>query len=311
MPPETCYLKYSSILGIVAWLLCAAFLVVPSGHSSTGASFEIRVEVLGDTEGVDFRPYLQTVEKSIKANWYSLIPESARPPIMRKGEVGIAFAILKNGSATGLKLVSSGDVPLDRGAWGGVTASNPFPPLPTAFTGKYLALRVHFFYNYNPDSSLWVRVPEQVRLSEILIAAPLRSSSAQMAEAQRKAQDLLDAIRRGSSFADIARANSQGPTAAQGGDLGYFDRGGLAPAIQELVFQLKAGNASDVVRTEQGFQIFEVTERPAAANISLEVLGQPITAELRAYLAEVTQKGEAEPGQNRSDVSGHVAKRRG
>src|SRR5579863_7986000 len=290
MPPETSYMKRSSILGIVAWLLFTAFLFAPSGYSSTGAAFEIGLEVLSDTQGLDFGPYLQNVERSIKANWYNSIPESARPPILQKGDVGIAFAILTNGTVTGMKLVSSGNVALDRGAWGGVTASNPFPPLPTAFTGKYLALRVHFYYNYNPNSSLWVRVPEQVRLSEILIAAPLRSSSAQVAEAQRKAQDLLDAIRRGGSFADLAKANSQGPTAAQGGDLGYFDRGGLAPALQELVFQLKAGDASDVVRTEQGFQIFEVTERPAAANISLEVLGQPINGELGVYLAEVTQK---------------------
>jgi len=283
-------MKRSSTFGIVAWLLFAAFLFAPSAHSSTGATFEIGLEVLSDTQGLDFGPYLQNVERSIKANWYNSIPESARPPILQKGDVGIAFAILKNGNVTGMKLVSSGDVPLDRGAWGGITASNPFPPLPTAFTGKYLALRVHFYYNYDPDSSLWVRVPEQVRLSEILIAVPPHSNSAQIAEGQHKTQDLLDAIRRGSDFADLAKANSQGPTAAQGGDLGYFDRGGLAPAIEELVFQLKVGDASDVVRTEQGFLIFEVTERPAAANISLEVLGQPITRELGAYLAEVTQK---------------------
>jgi hypothetical protein len=41
----------------------------------------------------------------------------------------------------------SGDVALDRAAWGGVTASNPFPPLPGEFSGQYLALRFHFYYN--------------------------------------------------------------------------------------------------------------------------------------------------------------------
>ena len=225
------------------------------------------LEVLSDTRGVDFGPYLQTVEKSVKANWSNLIPESARSPIMKKGEVGIEFVVLKNGDVTGMKLVSSGDVALDRGAWGGITASSPFPSLPTAFTGEYLALRAHFYYNYNPDSSLWVRVTEQVRLSEILIATPPRSNSAQIAEAQHKAQDLLSAIRRGGNFADLAKANSQGPTAAQAGDLGYFDRGSLTPPIEEIVFRLKVGDASDVVRTEQGFVIFEVTERPAPANI--------------------------------------------
>jgi TonB family protein len=50
--------------------------------------------------------------------------------MMKKGEVGIEFAILKNGNVAGMKLVSSGDVALDRGAWAGITASNPFPPLP-------------------------------------------------------------------------------------------------------------------------------------------------------------------------------------
>jgi hypothetical protein len=43
----------------------------------------------------------------------------------------------------------SGDVSLDRAAYGGITASTPFPPLPGEFGGEYLALRFHFFYN--PD----------------------------------------------------------------------------------------------------------------------------------------------------------------
>jgi outer membrane biosynthesis protein TonB len=58
--------------------------------------------------------------------------------------------ILKNGSIAGLAVVSgSGDVSLDRAAYGGITSSNPFPPLPSEFHGEYLALRFHFFYN--PD----------------------------------------------------------------------------------------------------------------------------------------------------------------
>jgi TonB family protein len=210
--------------------------------------------------------------------------------MMKKGEVGIEFAILKNGNVAGMKLVSSGDVALDRGAWAGITASNPFPPLPPQLTGSSLALRVHFYYNYNPDSSLWIGVPEQIRLSEILIATPQPSNSAQLAEAQHKAQDLLDVIRRGGRFADLAKANSQGPTAAQGGDLGYFDHGKLAPSIEELVFQLKVGDVSDVVHTKQGFVILQVTERPAKTDMSLEVSNQAITSDLGAYLAEVTQK---------------------
>ncbi len=110
------------------------------------------LDVLSDTMGVDFGPYLQRVLHDVKMNWYLLIPESAKAPIMKKGNVGIEFAILKDGSVAGMKLVySSGDVALDRGAWGGITNSNPFPPLPTEFGGQYLALRFKFLYN--PDST--------------------------------------------------------------------------------------------------------------------------------------------------------------
>jgi len=108
------------------------------------------LEILSDTMGVDFGPYLQRVLHDVKVNWYNLIPESARAPIMKKGKVTIEFAILKNGTVAGMKLEStSGDVALDRGAWGGITASNPFPPLPSEFGGQYLALRFAFYYN--PD----------------------------------------------------------------------------------------------------------------------------------------------------------------
>jgi TonB family protein len=110
------------------------------------------LEVLTDTMGVDFGPYLQRVLHDVRINWYNLIPESARAPIMKKGKVTIEFAILKNGTVAGMKLVStSGDVALDRGAWGGITASNPFPPLPNEFGGQYLGLRFAFYYN--PDKA--------------------------------------------------------------------------------------------------------------------------------------------------------------
>ncbi len=108
------------------------------------------LDVLTDTMGVDFGPYLQRVLHDVRVNWYNLIPEAARAPIMKKGKVSIEFAIMKDGTVAGMRLVStSGDVALDRGAWGGITASNPFPPLPNEFGGQFLALRFHFFYN--PD----------------------------------------------------------------------------------------------------------------------------------------------------------------
>lgn len=106
------------------------------------------MEVLSDTMGVDFGPYLARVLHDVRENWYRIIPDSARAPLMKKGKVAIEFAILKNGQIAGLQIVStSGDVALDRAAYGGITASKPFPPLPNEFGGQYLALRFRFYYN--------------------------------------------------------------------------------------------------------------------------------------------------------------------
>ena len=104
------------------------------------------------TPGRGFGPYLARVLHDVRQNWYRIIPESARAPLMEKGKISIEFAILKNGQVAGLQIVgSSGDVALDRAAYGGISASKPFPPLPSEFGGEYLALRFHFYYN--PDRS--------------------------------------------------------------------------------------------------------------------------------------------------------------
>jgi TonB family protein len=105
-------------------------------------------DILSDTQGVDFGPYLSRVIQSIKNNWYNLIPEEARPPLLKHGKVAIRFLITPDGKVAGMYVEApSGDIPLDRAAYGGITASDPFSPLPHEFHGPYLALRITFFYN--------------------------------------------------------------------------------------------------------------------------------------------------------------------
>ena len=109
------------------------------------------MDILSDTMGVDFGPYLARVLHNVKENWYNLMPESAA--MGKRGKVAIEFAILKDGRVAGMRYEqggSSGDVALDRAAYGSITASDPFPPLPGEFGGPYLALRFHFYYNPGP-----------------------------------------------------------------------------------------------------------------------------------------------------------------
>jgi TonB family protein len=108
------------------------------------------LEILSDTQGVDFGPYLQRILRVVQENWERGMPESVM--MGKKGKLTIDFAITKDGQVADMKVFApSGDTALDRAAWGGITLSNPFPPLPREFNGPYLSLRFRFYYN--PDKA--------------------------------------------------------------------------------------------------------------------------------------------------------------
>jgi len=111
------------------------------------------VEVLSDTQGVDFNSWLQRWHYETERTWDPLIPDEVNPPILKKGQVLIHFKVLPNGRLMEGSMVlegRSGDVALDRAAWGALTGSN-YPPLPKDFHGPYLELRALFMYNLQPQ----------------------------------------------------------------------------------------------------------------------------------------------------------------
>ncbi|MBK9169696.1 MAG: energy transducer TonB [Bryobacterales bacterium] len=104
------------------------------------------LELLSDPMGVDFRPYLIQILASVRRNWFAVMPESAK--LGRRGKVAIQFSIDRQGRVPKLVIAaSSGADPLDRAAVAGVSASNPFPPLPAEFRGQQI--RVQFTFSYN------------------------------------------------------------------------------------------------------------------------------------------------------------------
>jgi len=112
-------------------------------------------EVLTDTMGWDYSAYLTRILQTIRQNWYNILPPSVFPPLRKQGKLTIEFVILRDGTVNGMTLhTSSGDVALDRAAWGSITASNPFEPLPKEFPGQNFGLRLFYFYNIEPGADL-------------------------------------------------------------------------------------------------------------------------------------------------------------
>lgn len=104
------------------------------------------LELLSDPEGVDFRPYLIRILSNVRRNWWAVMPESAS--LGRRGKVAIQFAISRDGRVPKLVIVSpSGADALDRAAVAGISASNPFPPLPSEYKGEQIRLQFTFTYN--------------------------------------------------------------------------------------------------------------------------------------------------------------------
>jgi peptidyl-prolyl cis-trans isomerase SurA len=145
--------------------------------------------------------------------------------------------------------------------------------------------------------------PEQIRLSELLIAgkkdkAPPADEQQELAAARAKADDLLAQIRKGAAFDEIAKKNSDGPTAAQGGDLGYFKRATLAKELEDKTFAMKPGEVSEVIQTKQGFVILKVTEHQQAGvpplvaiepKVQEAIYMQKLQPALRAYLQKLRE----------------------
>lgn len=174
--------------------------------------------------------------------------------------------------------------------------------------------------------------PEFIRLSEILVAPKTDASKADAskaaapaattapdaaapapsavpmdeaakaaadAAAEAKANDLLKQIRAGANFEDIAKKYSDGPSAADGGELGMFKRGQLAKELEDKTFAMKAGEVTEVTRTKQGFVILKVLDhqqagippmKDALPKIQDALYYQKLQPALRAYLTKLREE---------------------
>jgi peptidyl-prolyl cis-trans isomerase D len=119
------------------------------------------------------------------------------------------------------------------------------------------------FYDDNLER-LYSR-PAQVRASQILLEVPSPATPEEEEAVRTRAEDLLLRARSGEDFAELARGFSEHSTQTLGGDMGFFGAGSMRPEFEEAAFALGAGEISEVVRSDLGFQIIRVTDRRDAS----------------------------------------------
>ena len=140
--------------------------------------------------------------------------------------------------------------------------------------------------------------PEQVELAEIFLGTEDKSPE-EIAAVRTKADDLHNRVAKGEDFAEISKRYSEGTTAKDGGDLGRFERGQLAPQLEEAVFKLERNGVSEVIQTKTGFEILKVLNHYDAGLQPLDKVENEITNKLytekmepalRNYLAELREE---------------------
>jgi TonB family protein len=121
----------------------------PGGGGGHGqGTFGNGYEILTPTEGVDFSDYMQRMLENVRRNWYAVMPQSAL--LGDRGRVLLRFKIMANGGVPSddpSREMGSGKEPLDRAAVSAIRSSNPFEPLPPAFHGPFIEIRIMFLYN--------------------------------------------------------------------------------------------------------------------------------------------------------------------
>jgi peptidyl-prolyl cis-trans isomerase SurA len=208
--------------------------------------------------------------------------------------------------------------------------------------GGHLALSTEEVQKFYDEHKEEMQHPEFIRLSEILItpkaaaaptpdpnaappgasgqtplddAAKQANDAAALSAAEAKAKDVLKQLHDGASFDEVAKKNSDGPSAADGGALGTFERGKLAKELEDRTFAMKTGEITDVIRVKQGYAILRVDDHEMAGVPSMKdampriqdaLYYQKLQPALRAYLTKLREEAYIKIAQGYTDT-GHSA----
>ncbi len=123
------------------------------------------------------------------------------------------------------------------------------------------------YYDTNPDA---FKKPERVKASHILIQFQPDADESERAKAREELAKIQKKLEKGEDFGALAKEFSQCPSAANGGDLGYFRRGQMVKPFEDAAFALEPGQTSDIIETRFGYHLIRVTDKEPESTIKYE-----------------------------------------
>jgi peptidyl-prolyl cis-trans isomerase C len=160
--------------------------------------------------------------------------------------------------------------------------------------------QVNDFYAKNPDQ---FKQGESVRASHILIAVPKGADAAAKTQARAKAEQVLKDVKAGQDFAALAKEHSADPgSAANGGDLGFFQQGQMVGPFNDAAFTLAPGTTSELVETDFGFHIIRVVEKKEGRTIPLE----EVKPQVEQYLERLNRQEQTDAFVNGLKAKGKI-----
>ena len=160
--------------------------------------------------------------------------------------------------------------------------------------------KVKAYYDSHPE---FFKQPEKVKASHILIKVKPDATEAEKAEAMKKVKAVQEKLKKGDDFAEVAKASSEGPSAAKGGDLGYFGRGQMVKPFEDVAFSLEPGKVSDVVKTQFGYHLIKVADKKPESTVPFDTVKprleqylkqEEVQKEIKKYIDNLRKEAKVE-----------------
>lgn len=155
------------------------------------------------------------------------------------------------------------------------------------------------YYDKNMEK---FRTEEKVKASVILIKVKPNAGDAEDKQARGRLDTIINQLKEGSEFGDLAKRYSQDSMGPRGGDLGFFHRKQVLPAFSDRAFSMKVGEISEIFKTNHGYHILKVTDKTPATSSSLEEAKAKIVETLRGEKLSKQSEAYSESLKKKADI---------